>query len=114
MRLRIAEVIRDSRKSKNITQERLAEIIGVSAGYIGQIERDETIPSANVIAKLIEFLGIDANLLFFDNNRSSSLCDEISIRVSRLSEDNQKIVLGLINVIEETYRKENSYENCGL
>lgn len=107
MSIRIAEVIKESRKNKNITQERLAELIGVSMGYIGQIEREETTPSVNVIAKLAEILGIDANLLFFDNSSNASLTSEISIRASRLNEDNQKIVLGLINVIEETYRKEN-------
>lgn len=107
MLIRIAEVIKESRKNKNMTQEKLAELAGVSMGYIGQIEREETIPSVNVIAKLIEILGIDANSLFFDNNGNTSLTNEISIRASRLNENNQKIVLGLINVIEETYRKEN-------
>ena len=64
MSVRIAKVIKESRKNKNITQERLAELIGVSMGYIGQIECEETPPSVNVIAKLVEILGIDANLLF--------------------------------------------------
>lgn len=106
MSIRLAEVIKESRKNKNMTQERLVKLIGVSMGYIGQIEREETTPSVNVIAKLVEILGIDVNL-FFDNITNNSLTNEISIRVSRLNEDNQKIVLGLINVIEETYRKEN-------
>ena len=107
MLIRIAEVIKESRKSKNLTQERLAELVGVSMGYIGQIEREETLPSVSVVAKLIEILGIDANTLFFDSDSKNSLTNEISIRASRLNETNQKLVLGLINVIEKTYRKEN-------
>lgn len=105
MALRIAEEIHESRKSYGFTQEKLAELVGVTAGYIGQIERKETMPSAVILAKLIEVLGIDANRLFFEQDDSSTLSREIAIRASRLSSENQEVVLGLINIIEQAYRK---------
>lgn len=33
--LRIATVVREKRMAKGLTQERLAELAGVSSGYIG-------------------------------------------------------------------------------
>lgn len=105
MPIRISTVIRESRKAKGLTQEALAECVGVSSGYIGQIERGETMPSAMTLSELIEVLGIDANRLFYDDSEKMSISNEISIRASRLSRENQQIVLGLINVIEQTCRK---------
>ena len=40
MALRIATVVREKRKAKGYTQEELAELAGVSSGYIGQLERE--------------------------------------------------------------------------
>ena len=105
MALRIADVVHETRKNRGLTQEKLAELIGVSAGYIGQIERNETTPSAIIIAKLVDTLGIDANTLFYSSENSASLSREISIRASRLSTKNQEVLLGVINVIEQAYRK---------
>ena len=105
MTLRISTVIREGRKEKSLTQEELAELVGVTSGYIGQIERNETNPSALVLSKLVEVLGIDANDLFFEQAETMPLSREIALRASRLSKENQEVVLGVINVIEQAYRK---------
>ena len=105
MALRISTVIRETRKEKGLTQESLAELIGVTPGYIGQLERSETTPSAVILSKIVEVLGIDANSLFFEQAEAMPLSREIAIRVSRLSKENQEIVLGIINIIEQAYRK---------
>lgn len=39
-------------------------MVGVSSGYIGQVECEEMPPSIPVIALLVDILGIDANTLF--------------------------------------------------
>lgn len=39
---KIGQNIRNTRKSQNLSQERLAEILGVSRNYVGMIERAET------------------------------------------------------------------------
>ena len=105
MALRISTVIRETRKEKGLTQEGLAELIGVTPGYVGQLERNETTPSAVILSKIVEVLGIDANSLFFEQTEAMSLSREIAIRASRLSKENQEIVLGIINIIEQAYRK---------
>ena len=111
---RIATVIRERRKAKGLTQEQLAEMAGVSSGYIGQLERSEMTPSVRVIARLIDILGIDANALFFEGNEKTSISREISLRASRLSKENQEIILGIITVIEQTNRKEKKHEDSDM
>lgn len=105
MTVRIAPVVREKRKAKGLTQEALAELIGVSAGYIGQLERSETMPSMAVIAELIYVLGIDANTIFFENAEDMTPANEISLRVSRLSKDMQEILLDIVCALEKKDRK---------
>lgn len=114
MTLRISTVVREKRKAKGLTHEQLAELISVSSGNIGQVERGELTPSISILAMLIDILGIDANTLFFDPVGNESLSNEISLRVSRMSTDNQELILGIIEVIEQTNRKGRINENSGL
>lgn len=50
----LGEIIQVKRKELGLTQERLAEKIGKTAGYIGQIERELSYPSYPVLLQLIE------------------------------------------------------------
>ncbi len=106
MKNRIAATVKSKRLQKGLTQELLAELIGKSPGYIGQVERGETYPSAVVLAQIIEVLGIDANTLFFDMEENSLVSHEISIRVARLSPDKQAFVLEIISLLEHSFRKD--------
>lgn len=55
----IGERIQKSRKEKNITQEELAELIEVSAGYISQIERGITKPNLTMMDIICTHIGCD-------------------------------------------------------
>lgn len=48
----------------DITQEQLAEKIGVTTGSVGEYERGETAPSVETLKLLVEFLGIDPREVF--------------------------------------------------
>lgn len=114
MNIRIAQVVREKRKIKKLTQEKLAEIAGVSSGYIGQIERGEINLSITTIANLISILGIDANTLFYEDTSDNTVLHEITLRASRLPAEDQHMILEIIAVFEEKYRKETHYENSNL
>ena len=114
MQIRIAEVIRANRKIKGLTQESLAEMVGTSTSFIGQLERDEAYPSMPILAKLIDVLGIDANTLFYKDVVSTPF-NEITIRVSRLSPDKQDVVLRMLNVLDYAFeRTENDHEDSHM
>lgn len=60
----IATNIRLERARKKYTQEKLAEIAGISAKYLNKIENAETNPSITVIRNICIALEIDLNRIF--------------------------------------------------
>ena len=101
MPIRIASVIKTSRDAKGLTQEKLAEAVGTSTSLIGQIERDMAYPSVQVLAKLVDILGIDANTLFYEDVNTSTF-KEITIRASRLPAEKQEFLLSIITLLEHS------------
>lgn len=106
MPLRVAAVVKENREAKGLTQEKLAELIGTSTGFIGQLERGLTLPSVPVLAKLIDVLGIDANTLFYADVKTHTY-KEITIRANRLSPEKQEFVLSMINLLEHSFDEGN-------
>ncbi len=62
----IGKRIKLARVNAKITQERLAEEIGISARYVSQLERGLAFGSANTIVSICKTLKIDSNFLFDD------------------------------------------------
>jgi transcriptional regulator with XRE-family HTH domain len=50
--------VRERRKAKGWTQERLAEVAGVAAIHVGFVERGENIPKLTMILRLAKALGV--------------------------------------------------------
>lgn len=66
MKLRISENIRDLRRQMNLTQEQLAEALGVTVGAVSKWESGANTPDVSLIAELADFfeVSIDALLGF--------------------------------------------------
>lgn len=60
----LGERIQEARKKKNLTQDQLAEIIGVSTRYIGFIEQGQRSPSIKTADKIARVLNIKLSQLF--------------------------------------------------
>ncbi|HET9920683.1 MAG TPA: helix-turn-helix transcriptional regulator [Ktedonobacteraceae bacterium] len=56
--------LRYLRRSRDISQEQLAESIGRSVGFISLLERGESAPSLETIVRLAEALGVEVGELF--------------------------------------------------
>ncbi len=63
----LGENIRKYRRKKKYTLEQLAEILDVSATFVGQIERAQGIPSLATLVKIADALEVSADSLLFDN-----------------------------------------------
>lgn len=63
------------RKHAGLTQEKLAEIIGMSTSYIGDMEARERFPSAETIDKIAEALNIPVSTLFLERGSPDSIKD---------------------------------------
>ncbi len=68
----IAKRIRALRKSHELTLDRLSELSGVSRSTISSIERNETSPTAAVLNKLADALGVSLAALFSDDAPAAS------------------------------------------
>lgn len=55
--------IREVRKERDMTQEQLAEAVGVGTTHISHIENGHTIPSVQVLIDIINVLGCSADKL---------------------------------------------------
>ncbi len=56
--------IKAIRKEMRIKQEDMAKILGISSGYMSEIERGKTNPTADLLYKLIEHYQVNVMFLF--------------------------------------------------
>lgn len=70
--LQISNKIKEKRKGKDITIQELANRVGVTKGFISQVENNRTIPSLTVLLSIIRSLNIDLNA-FFDELQGPSI-----------------------------------------
>lgn len=71
MDLRISENIRAYRKQRNMMQEQLAEILGVSVGAVSKWERGAAVPDLGYIIRMAELFEVSVDsLLGYELNKS--------------------------------------------
>ena len=97
----IGKRIQLKRKSNGITQERMAESISVTVGYISQIERGITKVNLDTLSKVAEILDCDITdfLGGMTQNTSDYLVDDFSSIYHSLSAINRKVLLELSEVL---------------
>ena len=61
----IGQRIRKLRRDKNLTQEQVAELAGVSCSFVGHIERGEKVLSVETLARLSKVFDTDMHYLVF-------------------------------------------------
>lgn len=62
----IGKNIRKFRLVKKLRQEDLAERTGLTANYIGMVERGEKIPSLETFIKIVNALGVSSDMVLTD------------------------------------------------
>ena len=88
----LGKKLQDIRKHKKITQERLAEIVGVDTSSISNIENGKYYPSAENLDKIIETLGVMPHEIFlFESNASPD--DLMNEMVTAMKNDKSLIKL---------------------
>ena len=65
MELKISEVIRQRRRTMDISQETLADYLGISVQAVSKWETNASYPDITLLPKIAEYLGTDLNGLFF-------------------------------------------------
>lgn len=60
---RMGRIVREERKKKGITQERLAEMAGISTAFVGHIERGTRFLSVQTLCRLCDVLNLSSDFL---------------------------------------------------
>ena len=71
------------RKQVGLTQEKLAEAIGMSTSYIGDMEARERFPSAETIDKIALALKISPSVLFDENGYPGNIKESFRIKYKK-------------------------------
>lgn len=83
----VIDNIRKIRKEKGISQEKLAEICGTSASYIGLMETYKNIPKLSTIERIAEALNVNPVDLFLSdspaNQTPAAVPEKIKIRLKK-------------------------------
>ncbi len=83
----LGQQIRKQRKAKKYTLEHLAELLGVSTTFIGQIERAKGVPSLETLVKIANALEISTDSLLFDDLNAKAGDSYFINRISELTEN---------------------------
>ena len=82
--------VKEFRKQKKLTQEKLAETIGVDNGYISKLEVGQNFPSITTLEKIANVLGVELYELFrYTNSKSKDFKEEINTIYDKLNKDKQ-------------------------
>ena len=80
---KMVAIVKQLRKTKNLTQEQLSVETGINRQMIGRLENSEYMPSISQLEKLAEILGFGITELYVENEpmiytayRSSSMSKE--------------------------------------
>jgi transcriptional regulator with XRE-family HTH domain len=75
----IGERIRDIREQKRLTQDRLAEISGISKGFLSDLENDKRNVSSEYILRIANALGASVDFLLTGETRSNMGAESVVI-----------------------------------
>ena len=64
---RLDNKVKELRNLKNLTQEELGQIFGITADYISMIERGERTPGFKLAKRIADYFGTTVDDLFFYN-----------------------------------------------
>lgn len=89
--------VRMARRQNNLTQERLAEMIGISSSFLGHIERGTRVASLETLVAICNTLQVSPQHLL----RGSLRSPESTQSLDHLSEDNRNAVREILRLAED-------------
>lgn len=100
----VGQKIQDIRKSKGITQEQLAEAVGLETVSISKIETGRSYPTSENLSKIAEILSVHPKDLydFSYKKPKDKVLKEIFEKINKLSNSEKKLnlIYNIINAIE--------------
>ena len=97
----IGKNIRKYRIANKLRQEDLAEKAGLSANYIGMVERGEKIPSLETFITILNALEVSADVVLADVVNTGYMVKNsiLNEKLSKLSSDDREKIYEVIDVL---------------
>ena len=94
--------IRELRKGKGLSQEALAEMIGIEPRHVSRIEVGKSYPTISRLEKISEVLGVPMRDLFdFDHlENPDERAKDIEAKIKSLPEEYQQIIFKIVRAFE--------------
>ena len=89
---KIGNRIMDIRQQKGITREKLAEMIGISVMYLGQLERGERRGGINNYIEIANALELSLDFIFFNEVHTNNVLDNQILKTIGNTIDNMNSV----------------------
>lgn len=98
----IGRRIRAARQKKNMTQEKLGELCGLSTAHIGHIERGTRTPSLQTAFQIASVLEVSMDYLVFDAaSEPKQVLTAIGARLQAKSEAQVRAFLSAVKVLAD-------------
>ena len=100
----IGERIQRARKERGFTQEMMAEKLGVSIGYVSQVERGITKISLDLLGAISSILDCNIAALVSESavNSTDYMESEMLSEISKLDNKKKKFILNVIKMTNDT------------
>jgi transcriptional regulator with XRE-family HTH domain len=96
----LGSIVKHARTARNLTQEQLAELLGIGARHLMAIENEGKHPSYDVLFRLIRILEISSDAIFYpDGKPNDTRFDYIVRLLARCSERDIRVVTCLVESI---------------
>lgn len=96
----LGQIVKKARKKQKLTQENVAEKLGIQPRTVLEIENGRGNPTFDILYALIRALNISPDNIFYDNK--AELSGEITQflhEIALYSEDEQKLALAAANAV---------------
>ena len=90
--------IKELRKQRNLSQEKLAELVDISQNALSYIETDDNFCTSETIEKLIAALGIDADELFAFGHQKDN--DTLLIEINKMLKNTPEKIPEVYKIIK--------------
>lgn len=99
MKTLLGQRIREQRREKGWTMDKLAEKADQSVNYVGDLERGVKTPSLDTFIRIVEALDVPADVLIRDSAAHASYVadDELNRKLSRLTPGQKKAATDILN-----------------
>lgn len=98
MKTLLGQQIREQRRKKGWTMDKLAEKADLSVNYVGDLERGVKMPNLDTFIRIVEALDV-ADVLIRDSAAPASYVadDELNRKLSRLTSGQKKAATDILN-----------------